>query len=51
MPPTGGLGVGKVKVDDTRWKISGPDLKSGTKIKVVSVQGSVLVVEKADKKD
>lgn len=39
-------GVGKLKVDDTTWKVSGPDLPAGTKVKVVGVDGVVLLIER-----
>ncbi len=38
-------GVGKVKVDDTTWKITGLDYPAGTRIRVVAVQGTILAVE------
>ncbi|MBU0499184.1 MAG: NfeD family protein [Gammaproteobacteria bacterium] len=39
-------GFGKIKVDDTTWKIEGEDCESGARIKVVGVEGTVLRVEK-----
>lgn len=41
-------GTGTVNVDDSRWNVRGPDLPSGTKIKVISVDGVNLVVEAAN---
>lgn len=38
-------GVGKVKVDDTSWKVSGEDMAAGSKIKVVGVDSTTLLVE------
>ena len=38
-------GVGKVKVDDSTWKISGADMDAGTKIKVTAVKGTTFLVE------
>lgn len=38
---------GSIKVDDTSWKITGPDLPEGTKVKVTGVEGIVLKVEEA----
>ena len=38
-------GVGKVKVDDTSWKVSGEDMAAGAKVKVVGVDGTVFKVE------
>ena len=40
-------GRGQVRVDDTNWRITGPDLPSGTRVKVVDADGAVLKVEKA----
>jgi len=37
-------GRGRVKVDDTLWRVEGEDLPIGTKIKVVDVDGVVLKV-------
>ena len=39
-------GFGKVKVDDTFWKIQGEDFAEGTRIKVVDIDNGVLKVEK-----
>jgi len=38
-------GVGKVKVDDSTWKVSGEDLAGGSRIKVVGVDGTTFLVE------
>ena len=38
-------GVGKIKVDDTMWKIEGKDCETGTKVKVSRTDGAVLKVE------
>ncbi len=38
-------GVGKVKVDDTSWRVSGADLAAGSRVKVVGVDGTVFKVE------
>ncbi len=38
---------GKNKVDDSTWKVEGDDLPAGTRIRVTSVDGVVLRVEKA----
>jgi len=38
-------GQGKVKVDDSTWKIEGEDCPAGTKIKIVSVDNVVFQVE------
>ncbi len=41
-------GVGKLHVDDTQWRISGPDVSAGSKVRVTGVEGTTLKVEKAD---
>lgn len=38
-------GVGKIVADDSTWKVRGPDLPAGTNVTVVSVEGTVLMVE------
>lgn len=38
-------GLGKIKVDDSTWKIEGEDCESGTKVRVIGVDGVVLKVE------
>lgn len=38
-------GVGKVKVDDSTWKVKGIDLPVGTNVRVISVEGTVLYIE------
>jgi hypothetical protein len=40
-------GRGKVRADDTLWLAEGPDTPAGTRVKVTSTKGSVLVVERA----
>ena len=39
-------GVGKVKVDDTTWKVVGEDAPRGSKVKVTGVEGVALVVQR-----
>lgn len=41
-------GQGKIRVDDSTWKIHGADCEAGSKVRVVGVDGVVLVVEVAD---
>jgi membrane protein implicated in regulation of membrane protease activity len=41
-------GEGKVIVDDSTWRIKGPDLPAGTSIKVIGVDGVIFTVEAAD---
>jgi len=39
-------GQGTINVDDTIWRVLGPDCDAGTKIKVVGAEGTDLKVEK-----
>ena len=39
-------GQGKTKLGDTVWRVSGPELGRGHKVKVVGTNGTILVVEK-----
>ncbi|MCP3662047.1 MAG: NfeD family protein [Gammaproteobacteria bacterium] len=38
-------GQGKIRVDDSSWKIHGSDCPGGSRVKVTGVDGVVLVVE------
>lgn len=40
-------GTGRIRLGDTMWKVSGPDLPAGTKVRVTGVNGAVLTVESA----
>ena len=40
-------GAGRIKVDDTVWRVSGPDCPAGSRVKVVSSDGGSLLVEAA----
>lgn len=40
-------GRGKIRIDDTTWKIEGEDLPAGTAIRVNGVAGAMLTVERA----
>jgi hypothetical protein len=40
-------GSGRVRVDDSSWRVAGPDAPAGTSVRVVSVDGTTLVVEAA----
>ena len=40
-------GRGRIRLDDTFWLVAGPDLPSGTRVKIVSSTGRDLVVEEA----
>jgi membrane protein implicated in regulation of membrane protease activity len=39
-------GEGTAKFGDTMWRIRGPDFVRGTRVKVVDVHGTVLIVDK-----
>ena len=41
-------GVGKVEVDDSTWRVKGPDLPAGQRVRVTGVDGVVFVVESAE---
>jgi len=41
-------GVGKVEVDDSTWRVKGPDLPAGTHVKVTGVDGVVFVVAREE---
>lgn len=41
-------GVGKLHVDDSQWRITGPDAAAGAKVKVVAADGNTLQVQLAD---
>ena len=41
-------GTGTVAIDDSIWRITGPDLPAGTRIKIVRVDGTALHVERAE---
>ena len=40
-------GVGTVRIDDTIWRISGPDIAAGSRIKIVQADGANLTVAAA----
>jgi membrane protein implicated in regulation of membrane protease activity len=40
-------GNGTVKIDDTIWRLTGPDLAGGSRVKVVRADAATLVVEPA----
>ncbi len=40
-------GVTRLRVGDTSWSASGPDMAKGARVKIVSVDGNVLRVEPA----
>lgn len=38
-------GTGRIRVDDSSWKVSGPDAPLGSTVRVVGVDGTILHVE------
>lgn len=40
-------GRGRIKLDDTTWSVTGPDLAAGTKVRIVASSGRDLTVETA----
>jgi membrane protein implicated in regulation of membrane protease activity len=38
-------GVGTIRIDDTVWRVSGPDCPAGSRVKVARAEGASLVVE------
>ncbi|GGF46024.1 membrane protein [Youhaiella tibetensis] len=40
-------GFGRVSLGDSVWRISGPDLPAGARIRIVGAEGAVLKVEQA----
>ncbi len=38
-------GQGKIRVDDSTWKIEGPDCETGTRVRITGVAGVVLKFE------
>ena len=40
-------GRGRIRVADTTWRVEGPDLPSGTRVKVVGADGAVLKIARA----
>ncbi len=41
-------GIGHVRVYDANWRVAGPDLPSGTRIRIVGHDGAVLRVSRDD---
>lgn len=40
-------GEGKITVDDSTWRVKGPDLPAGARVRVNGVEGVVFLVEEA----
>ena len=41
-------GVGKVKVGDSIWRVSGDDMPAGSQVTVIDVEGATLKIRKLD---
>jgi inner membrane protein len=41
-------GVGTIRIDDTVWRVRGPEAPAGSRVKVVRADGAQLVVERVD---
>ena len=39
-------GIGRVRVEDTLWRVKGPDSDNGDLVKIVAIEGSTFRVEK-----
>jgi membrane protein implicated in regulation of membrane protease activity len=40
-------GVGRVRIEDTIWRVTGPDCAAGSRVRVVRAEGADLLVEAA----
>ncbi|KUL92800.1 membrane protein [Bosea sp. WAO] len=40
-------GEGRIRVGDSSWRVTGPELLAGSEVRVVRVEGATLIVEKA----
>ena len=40
-------GSGRIRVDDSSWRVTGPDAPAGGRVRVVRIEGTTLVVEAA----
>ena len=38
-------GIGRVHIDDTVWRLAGPDLPAGSRVRIARVDGALLHVE------
>jgi membrane protein implicated in regulation of membrane protease activity len=36
-------GQGRVRIDDTNWRLTGPDLPAGTRVKVIGTDGGAVL--------
>jgi membrane protein implicated in regulation of membrane protease activity len=40
-------GIGTIRIDDTVWRVSGPDCPAGSRVRIASANGADLMVEAA----
>lgn len=40
-------GFGRLSLDDTVWRVQGPDLAAGSRVRIIEAQGALLKVEAA----
>jgi inner membrane protein len=40
-------GIGTIRIDDTVWRVSGPDCPAGSRVKIARAEGAELMVESA----
>ena len=40
-------GMGRAKIGDTTWRVTGPDLPEGAKVRIVSAEAETLIVDAA----
>ena len=40
-------GYGRIRLDDSQWRVKGPDLPAGSRVKISGIDGGDLVVEPA----
>jgi membrane protein implicated in regulation of membrane protease activity len=38
-------GEGRIRIDDSSWRVTGPDTPAGARVRVIRVEGATLVVE------
>jgi membrane protein implicated in regulation of membrane protease activity len=41
-------GKGKIRIDESNWRVTGPNLPSGSKVMIAGADGAVLAVVKAE---
>ena len=38
-------GVGTIRIDDTVWRVTGPDVPAGSRVRIARAEGAALIVE------